>query len=1145
MTGGNLPHPTPGDGNAGQRVQEECRSCGSCLSPCPACGLPVSLTCRACPSCGAQTAWLCTACGAAMPGSYRFCGRCGAAGPARRNERDALPAREERRRVAILFADLSGSTELSHLLDAEQTYRLVGECIAGLCSVVSDAGGYVVKTLGDGLMALFGAPVAHGDDAVRAGRAALHMQAWMEGYARAAGSGHPPRLRLRVGINHGSVVAAGLSTGNRVTYDVLGDAVNVAQRIESAAAPGSVCVSESFYRLTRGWFEYRDSGLARVRGKPEPLPLFELVEERRQSAGGGFRFPLAGRRHELQVLREAARALEQGRGGMVALVGPGGAGKSRLLDELAAELDTAGVPILRGAAPAGTPGTAYSLWRTWLRERLPLSPGISAIEGEARLHAALEVSLAEWAPWLVALTLAPERLQRLTDSARHSVVKGALRAFLRYWRTGQPAALLVDEVHAVDQPSLQLLIELAQEDGAAPPLLVALAGRETGWLAPSGAHTLRLEPLGAAEASAWIRAALEGTELPTELVDGLIARSGGSPLFLELMLRAAQEAEDPLPVLSRVPDTLYGMVQSQLDSLEEHEHRSIQAAAVLGRQFEERWLEALVAADGNAASTFPWTLLERRGILEEAHPPPNRALAFRHGVLREVAYEGMLTAQRAAVHARAARVLEKDASLRPELAEQVGAHWEVAGNWAAAAPWLLRAAEWAAGVHHGAATEALFLRAADAAQRAGHPVPEARARLGAAEMLGYRGEYAAAEARLGALVQQLDALADCPPDLYAAALRRWARPPAVTGDFELAEERLDRALHGLATTPDDHAARERCRCLASSAQVLCDLARADEAVARSSEALQTAEAAGWEIEAAEASAALGRALWLRGAWSEAEPVLRRAAELAEAHADLHGAAASWINLGNGLQQAGEWAAAEKAFRRALDHAECLGDPEKAAVTTMDLGTLALNRGHWEVAEAVFADAMHRFEAMGHKLGVAACLYNRAECALWSGDPYGALVQLAEMEAPLAAAQSPFLRVHELALRAHALLRSRPRSGAGQVVEAARSAAARAAALAAECDYPLGSGLAAMALAAVAHAEGACERAIELLQGAVAGFVEGGAQLECARARVELAVALAVAGRTADAREQHVEAERTLRRLDALGWLAVASSKQPC
>src|SRR5207237_464040 len=163
---------------------------------------------------------------------------------------------------------------------------------------------YVAKTLGDGLMALFGAPTAHGDDPQRAARAGLGMQAWMQEYGAETEAQHGIRLRIRIGINYGSVVAASLATGDRLQYDVVGDAANVAQRVESSAEPGTVCASEPFYQLTRARFLYRERGSSQVKGKREPLQLFQLVREREDVLEGTL--PLVGREAELDTLREAA-----------------------------------------------------------------------------------------------------------------------------------------------------------------------------------------------------------------------------------------------------------------------------------------------------------------------------------------------------------------------------------------------------------------------------------------------------------------------------------------------------------------------------------------------------------------------------------------------------------------------------------------------------------------------------------------------------------------------------------------------------------------------------------------------------------------------------------------------------------------------
>jgi class 3 adenylate cyclase/tetratricopeptide (TPR) repeat protein len=1054
---------------------------------------------------------------------------------------------EERRRVAILFADLVGSTALGDRVDTETAYRVVSGCLAGLGRVVESTGGYVAKTLGDGLMALFGAPTAHGDDPERAARAGLQMQAWMEEYAASVESRHGVGLRLRVGINYGSVVAAPIAAGGRPAYDVLGDAVNVAQRVESAAEPGTVVVSEPFYRITRGAFEYRDLGAARLKGKREPLTLFWLFAER-PSAPAATALPLRGREPELAELREAAARLRAGEGGLLELLGAPGMGKTRLLEELAQELVTAGIPALRAIATEAGREAPLSLWRGWLFRLLPVDPEMNHGEAAAQIRAAMtRPDHADWSDWLAALAVEPQRLLGLDAEPRQRITRGALRTLLHHWCEERPAALLVDQAELLDTLSMQLLHEAVNVPGS--PLLVALARNETRDFALPAARHIRLEPLPPATAAAMLVEALPELGDSPEFTRSLVAQAGGSPLFLELMVLAARDGIPAGAVdgaLPPVPDTLYGLVQAELDSLPPPDRRWLQSAAVLGKSFSERWLYAVCAEPlRGGGGPPPWHGLEARAVLVEQRPAPQRELAFRHGALQEVVYEGLLQSQRQPEHARAASAIAAEAAHWPELASRVAWHWREAGEWEPALDWTLRAAEYAASLYAGKEALDLYHQARDLADRLGRREEAARAVAGLAALAAHRGEfpvaverYEAAEALLAAdetAERELDA-AGCA--MFASLRRGRARVQALTGSPAAAEPLLAKGLQLLAPREGDALVElERVRCLSEHAHVLADLARYDAAATAAATALERSRAGGWEAEVAAAGAALGRVRQLQGDWAGAEPQLRAAAALADACGDGQNAAACWMNLANGLQASGRFQEAAVAFQQALERAGRIGDVAKAAAIRADLGVLYLNRGDWGAAEGAFRSALAEFQEMGHPLGSATSLANLADILRMVGRLAEAEAALAEAEAIAPLVETPYLANYLAIARAElALAQENPASAAA----GARAALAQAQSLAHEtaiCSSRLVLGKALRGL-------GEPSAAAQELSAAAAGFAEAGERLDAARAQGEWAAALAELGDAAQARELGRKAAQTLLELDARPWLSQLPRLEP-
>jgi len=1026
---------------------------------------------------------------------------------------------EQLRRVAILFVDLQGSTALADGMDPELAYRLVSECVAGLGRVVTEAGGYVVKTLGDGLMALFGAPVAHGDDAERAGRAALGMQAWLTEHAARLEAEHGVALRARVGLNFGSVVAAALSAGGRPEYDVLGDAVNVAQRIEAAAEPGTVCVSEAFYRVTRGVFEYRHRGVAQVKGKAEPLELYALIgplpPERRAAAV----FPLVGRADLLAEFRAALREVVGGRSLLLGMAGTGGMGKTRLLGEFAGELAAHGLPVLHGSGVDAEQRGPLALWRAWLGALLPLPQDT----GHAAAAAAIREALTRpddlpWAEWLAALAVEPHRLLTLDADSRELTVRRALEVFVAHWQQGSPAAILVDEADLLDALSLRLLEDLARAGPGGAPLLVVLAGRVTEVLSP-GTRVLPLEPLDAPAAHLLVREALGGAP-DSALATRLVERAGGSPLFLTLILQAARESADPAAALAAVPDSLYGLIQAQLDALAEGERRVAQTAAVLGRSFAEQWLETLC---GRVRPPAPWRALERRGLLEEHRPAPGRELAFRHGALQEVLYEGLLGATRREVHARAAAVISAQAGGRPELAARVAHHWRAAEEWDEALEWGLRAAEHSAALFAGEA-EAGYGECIRLAESLGRPEAGARARVGLAELKEHQGEFREGLALAEAAADLASAEAgDLRPRILLARARMLGRTGAAAAALPLLQE----ALATLGSDPAGERLRTRCR--VEEAHACCDLGRLAEAEASALLAEAAAEEAGWTAEAAAAASALGRIYPLLGNWPAGEARLRRAAALAEGAGNWKEAAGCWINLGSGLQAAGRLREAAEAQQHALSHARRIGDAEKGAIIEMNLGTVLLSRGDWEGAEEACRSALTRFEEMDHALGAAFSRFNLVEALRLAGRREAAAEEFERLRPASEQVDSPQLAVHIAVTEAELALAA---GDAAAAAAAARQAADRAG----ELGYESGLCHARLALGRALRAAGQAQEAQEALTAAVEGFAALAEELETARARAELAAAETMLGHRHAARRLRREARAALRGIGAEGWL---------
>jgi len=1051
-------------------------------------------------------------------------------------ETEAVAEFPARRRVAILFVDLCGSTAMADALDPEVAFGIVQEFLDGLTRVVGECGGYVVKTLGDGLMALFGAPVAYGDDPLRAGRAALRLQEWVSGFSRLKEKEIGLPMLVRVGINYGSVVTTSIASGGRANYDVLGDAVNVAQRMEASADPGSICVSEPFYRITRGFFEYEAHGHRQVKGKAEPLPVYCLSEERSDAAAPRAPLPIVGRQVELDTVRDAVRRLQREQGGLMVVTGPTGHGKSRFLAEAAQELATQGHRYLMDVAPEGGKETPLLLWRRWLLSLMPVTADQSYKDAVSAIGASLEHSISvAWSEWLAALAVDPRRLVGLDSETRDLVLRGAL---MNHWQQREPAALLVDEADHLDALSIDLLTELAADADA--PLLVILAGREVPESLPENATIVRLDPLRSTAARELLERMIPEIEAAPELCEALAARSGGNPLFLEQMIQEATRSTDPIAALAAVPDTLYAMAQAQIDALPGRERQALQMASVLRKSFAERWMEALwPLAPGESP---PWRALEGRGFLEEIAPPPDRELGFKHGAIQEVVYEGLLHAQSARAHAQVAAVITREAEIRSDhhLASRAAWHWRGAGDEKLALKWTLISAERAAWLHEGDEARGQYQEALDEAHRLDDPEAESRAEMGLGDLLGHAGDFSAALEKYEHALAKLDRLDSDLPDLRLLKmriLRRKGRSLALRGASASARSALDHALQLSDGAEAADLREEHVRCLTEQAHLLLDLGLPEDAANAARSAKQLAEEAGWEDEIAAAGAALGRVYPALGSWPAAERELAEAARRAEDCGQMQVASACWINLANGLQAVGRFDEAVAAYEQGLQWAAQIGDAEKAALIRANLGTLYLNRGDWSEAEQEFKAARDQFMSMGHHLGLTITYCNLGDTLRLAGRLDDARDAHRNAETHAQKVEAPFVHVHLLIVEAElGLAEENP----AQAADLARQAVT----LAREGHYDSGLNAARLTLGKALTQLGEYQAAAEELTAALEYFDLSEEILDAARARAHLAAALREPEERPRARSLHEEAVAAITHLGAVPWLEKLPTLEP-
>jgi len=661
---------------------------------CPDCGEQNGAAQRFCGGCGAALRQSCPVCGEEIAASFRFCGACGAElGTGTPATAASTQPGEERRWATVLFADLSGFTEYSERNDPEDVRSMVDRCMRTMGEVVEQFGGSVDKVIGDALMAVFGAPVAHEDDAARAVRTGLEIQ------RRASERAEEFRgLCVRVGVNTGEVLFASVGPEGRRELTVMGDAVNMAARLQAAAPAEGVLVGEQTYAATAGDIVYEAVPPFKAKGKSAQCqPWLARSATAAPAERPVSSAPFVGRDAEMDILMSAwRRTAAELAPRLITLVGPPGIGKTRLTREFAERLEAEGGRTLRGRSLPYGERAAYDAFSQVLKEASGIfatDPGPAAGEKLAlRLQALLPgEDTAGMATHLSILA----RLTEETVEDREVLFVSAQR-FLEAIARERPTLLVLEDLHWADQALLELVGSFAVRLADAPILVLALArgeflDRQPGWARLPTNLTVQLDALGEVHAHNLVRRLLP----PDANVASTIARveqtAGGNPLWIEEL--AAWLAEGGRLQPSELPTSVKTMIAARLDRLPELERQVLLSAAVIGDAFWQGSLEALGAPEPLAELL---QALERRDMIRRrpwSRIEGDQELSFKHALVREVAYSTLPIAARRERHRAVACFIEQKAGDRTAYATALAHHWRRAGDSEKAADYLLTAAD--------------------------------------------------------------------------------------------------------------------------------------------------------------------------------------------------------------------------------------------------------------------------------------------------------------------------------------------------------------------------------------------------------------------------------------------------------------------
>ncbi len=673
----------------------------------------------------------------------------------------------ERRIVTILFCDVKGSTAMGEERDPEEILEIMNGAFDALIEPVYRYEGTLARLMGDAILAFFGAPIGHEDDPERACLAALAMQGNIAQYAqelkRARGI---ENFAIRVGINTGLVVVGEVGSDLRVEYTAMGDAINLASRMEQSAEPGTIVIAENTARLVRHAIDLESLGALNIKGKAEPVNAYRVLKEKetRESTRGivGLTSPLVGRAHELNTLQERVNDVLNGRGQIVSVIGEAGLGKSRLIAELRKSRIANRVSQITNAdEPSAIRDTPYAI--RWLEARslsyetqTPYAPFVDLFNHIFEIHVGDQDSVAyekiktklnelvsaqanEIAPFLATLLgieLTGEDLERvryLMPPFLRGRIMQAVAQTLGALASQQPTVLVFEDLHWADSSSLELLTALLPLIENAPLLFLYLLRpnkTDPAWtfhesvlsLHAPRSTLLELAPLDDQSSRELVANLLEIEDLPESVRALILKKAEGNPFYVEEVIRSLLDQKLVIRDGERwratreisniaIPDTLAGVITARLDKLDEESKRTAQTASILGREFEYAPLTDLY--DSPATLEPSLDTLQARELVRRTERTPLRSYLFKHALTQETAYNSMLMAKRRALHKRAAAYLQTH---HAERVNDIARHWLDAQENERALPFILQAADRAARAY--ATTEALayYTRAKEIAQ---------------------------------------------------------------------------------------------------------------------------------------------------------------------------------------------------------------------------------------------------------------------------------------------------------------------------------------------------------------------------------------------------------------------------------------------
>jgi class 3 adenylate cyclase/tetratricopeptide (TPR) repeat protein len=974
---------------------------------------------RFCEHCGNRLVLTCPSCGADIAANNHFCRTCGVSLAAHFPQQFASPTtytpkhlvekilttkstlEGERKQVTVLFVDLSGFTSLSARLDPEEIHGLMNRAFELMLTEVHRYEGNVNQFLGDGIMALFGAPISHEDHAQRAVHAALGIRKALDVYEQELQQSHGIPFQVRQGINTGLVVVGSIGTDLRMDYTAIGDTTNVAARLLQAADPKRILISEITFRHVEGYFHLRPLGGLSIKGKTDPVRAWEVISARlprsrfEVEAARGLT-PFVGRSVELQILTECFSKAAAGHGQVVFITGDPGIGKSRLLYQLRRRLgDQAtwveGHSLSYGRSIALNP-LVDLLKRNFAIEEADSDDAIARkIERSVLLLGDDLRSTLPFLRYLLSIDPGDPAVQSMDPKARRGEIFNAVRRLTLRACEVRPQVVVIEDIHWMDKATEEYLLFMHDSIPAVRGLLILTY--RTGYtqpLADRSFHTrITLEDLSGEESIQIANAILGAQHLSFELRDLIVGKAEGNPFFVEEIIKSLREAGALQGMGSHyglahraagisVPETIQDLLMARIDRLPDGPKRTLHTAAVIGRDFSLRLLQRALGEE-----TLDEYLVQLKSLefIYEKRQVPDVEYTFRHSLTQEVAYESLLHQRRRELHGLIARtVAEVYADRLEEFHPVLGHHYLRSNEADRAIEHLVKAGDRAVRLYANAEATSHYSDALTQIEKDPHFHRNAATWIDIViKLCGVSGASADFERDLRHLARAAplaERLAD--PRRQGQVLYWTGRTYYVLGRVPKGIEYAEQALAIADALGDEAFGAMPLNLLARCYFVVSDFKKAGPILERSGKQL---EYLGNRIEAAPMYGGLGWSLAMLGEFERALEMAEHALALAHDAGHLPTLAACYHYRAATRLPMGDFGPAIEDLRHALALAEQIRDPFRVYMATGFLGAFLGMAGEWDAAAETLDRTFTTATRLGTKLYASLFRVFRAELSL--------------------------------------------------------------------------------------------------------------------------------------------------------------------